>query len=95
MQNLKPTELMTVVGGATKPNDAITQQLTTLQTSLKDLTSSSSSGGSCGGNNSQMFMMMAMMMAFRPQPTVVAAGGPPAVAAAGPVVNISTRVRHW
>jgi hypothetical protein len=89
MQNLKPTELAVVVGG-TKQNDQITQQLTTLQSSLKDLTSNTSNGS--GSNNT--FMMLAMMMAMRPQPTVVAAGGPPVVAAAGPVVNISTRLRH-
>lgn len=89
MQHLRPTELTTVVGG-TKQNDQITQQLTTLQSSLKDLTDNNSGSGS----NNNMFMMMAMCMAMRPQPTVVAGGGP-AVAAAGPVVNISTRVRHF
>jgi hypothetical protein len=92
MQDLKPTELTMVVGGK-KQTDQITQQLTTLQSSLKDLTSNTANNGS-GSNNT--FMLLAMMMAMRPQPTVVAAGGPPAVAAApGPVVNISTRVRHW
>ena len=92
MQNLKPTELTKVVGG-TKQSDQITQQLTTLQSSLKDLTSSTSTSTSSGSNNT--FMLLAMMMAMRPQPTVVAAGGPPIAAAAGPVVNINTRVRHW
>lgn len=92
MQDLKPTELMTVVGG-TKQNDQITQQLTTLQSSLKDLTSSTSNTNGCGGNNT--FMMLAMMMAMRPQPTVVAGGCAPAVAASGPVINVNTRVRHW
>jgi len=93
MQDLKPAELMTVLGG-TKQNDQITQQLTALQSSLKDLTSNTGNNGS--SNNT--FMLLAMMMAMRPQPTVVAAGGgPPVVAAApvGPVINISTRVRHF
>lgn len=95
MQDLKPAELSTVMGGA-KQNDQITQQITALQSSLKDAVSANSNGG-CGGNN-QTFMLLAMMMAMRPQPTVVAAGGPPpmvAAAAPGPVVNISTRVRHF
>jgi hypothetical protein len=86
MKNLNPTELTTVVGGTAK-NDQITQQLTTLQSSLKDVASTSNSGSS---NNT--FMMMAMAMAMRPQPTVIAAAAP---AAPGAVVNISTRVRRW
>jgi hypothetical protein len=89
MQDINPTELTTVVGGA-KKTDEITQQLTALQTSIKDATTTTNNGG---GNNT--FMLLAMMMAMRPQqPTVVAGGGPPVVAA-GPVVNISSRVRHW
>lgn len=93
MHDLKATELITVVGG-TKQNDLVTQQLTQLQTSIKDLTSNNTGSSS----NSNTFMMLAMMMMMRPQPTVVAAGGPPGVpvaAVGGPVVNISTRVRHW
>jgi hypothetical protein len=94
MQNLKPAELSTVLGGA-KQNDKITEQITALQSSLKDATSSNNNNG---GNSNQTFMLLAMVMAMRPQPTVVAAGGPPpviAAAAPGPVVNISTRVRHF
>ena len=87
MKNLNTTELTTVVGGTTK-NDQITQQLTTLSTSIKDVATNNN-----GGTNNT-FMMMAMAMAMRPQPTVVAAGAPVA-AAPGPVVNISTRVRRW
>jgi hypothetical protein len=96
MQNLKPAELSTVLGGA-KQNDQITQQITALTTSLKDaITAKDANSG--GGN--QTFMLLAMMMCMRPQPTVVAAGGPPAptvVAAAPPssVVNISNRIRHF
>lgn len=91
MLHLDQTELTTVVGGTTRAsNDQITQQLTTLQTSLKDAVSANTSGG-----NNNTFMMLAMMMAMRPQPTVVAAGGPAPVAAPSSVVNISTRVRHW
>jgi hypothetical protein len=90
MQHLDRTELTTIVGGTTRAtNDQITQQLTTLQSSIKDVATSSN-----GGGTSNTFMMMAMMMAMRPQqPTVVAAGAP--AAAPGPVVNINTRVRHW
>jgi hypothetical protein len=95
MQNLKPAELSTVLGGA-KQNDQLTQQITALTTSLKDATTAKDSNS--GGGN-QTFMLLAMMMAMRPQPTVVAAGGPPppVIAAAPPssVVNISNRVRHF
>jgi hypothetical protein len=87
MKDLNPTELTMVVGGTTK-NDQITQQLTELQSSIKDVATNSS-----GSGNNSTFMMMAMAMAMRPQPTVVAAGAP--AAAPGPVVNISTRVRRW
>lgn len=91
MQDLNQAQLTTVVGGTNK-NDQITQQITALQSTLKDaVTASTNNNG--GGNN--MFMLIAMMMAMRPQqPTVVAGGGGPPVVAAGPVVNISTRVRH-
>ena len=90
MQDLKPTELATVVGGSTSKNDQITQQVTALQSSLKDATTANANNG----GSSNTFMMLAMMMAMRPQqPTVVAAGGPGPVAA-GPVVSISTRLRH-
>ena len=89
MQDLNPAQLTTVVGGTSK-NDQITQQITALQSSLKDAISSKDNNG--GGN--QTFMMLALMMALRPAPTVVAAGGPPPRAAApSSVVNISTRVR--
>ena len=94
MQLLESTALTTVVGGTTKAtNDQITQQLTALQSSLKDVANANTNGGS-----SNTFMMLAMCMAMRPQqPTVVAAGGPPvaAVGAPGPVVNINTRVRRF
>ena len=93
MQDLNPAELSTVLGGA-KQTDQITQQITALQSSLKDAVSANNNGG----NSNQTFMLLAMVMAMRPQPTVVAAGGPPPVVAAaapGPVVNISTRVRHF
>ncbi len=93
MQKISPTQLTSVVGGATpasKGNDQITQQLTALSSSIKDIASSNNNSG--GGSNTMM--MMAMMMAMRPQPTVIAAGGPAPAAAPGAVVNISTRVRR-
>jgi hypothetical protein len=88
MNDLSPTELTTIVGGATTKNDQITQQLTALQTSIKDATATNNHGG----NNH--LMMMVMMMAMRPQPTVIAAGEV-APAAPGAVVNIRTRVRRY
>jgi hypothetical protein len=88
MKNLNQNELTTVVGGTTK-NDQITQQITALQTSIKDVATNNN-----GGNNTNTMTMMMMAMAMRPQqPTVVAAAAP--AAAPGPVVNISTRVRRW
>jgi len=86
MKTLDNQELATVAGGAAK-NDQLTQTLTSVQSSIKDLASQKSSG------SNDMLMPMVMMMAMnRPQPTVVAAGAAPA----SPVVNISTRVgRRW
>jgi hypothetical protein len=93
MQDLNSNQLTVVVGGGAKVNDQITQQITALQTSLKDALSANNSNNG-GGNNT--FMLLAMMMAMRPPAaTVVAGGGGPVVAAAAPssVVNIRTRVR--
>ena len=87
MKDITQNELENVTGG-TKTGDAVTQQLTALQGSIKDLASAQTSKSS-----SDPTTMLMMMMALRPQPqaAVVAA---PAVGAA-PVVNISTRVRRW
>lgn len=93
MTKISPLALSTVTGGSTSrstsSNDQITQQLTALQSSIKDV------AGAPKQDNSMMMMVMMMMM-NRPQTNVVAAGGPPPVAVAaapGPVVNIATRVR--
>ncbi len=87
MNTITTDELVTVTGG-TRTNDAVTQQLTTLQSSIKDLAANQNKDS---GFNATTAMMMAM--AFRPQAqTVVAA---PAAPAAGPIVNINTRVRRW
>lgn len=96
MQNINASDLANVVGG-TSSNDQITQQLTSLSTSLQSLGSNNNNNNS---SSSSSMMMMAMMMAMKPHDTVVAGGGAPMVAAPapvaapGPVVNISTRVRH-
>ena len=87
MKTITTNELSNVTGG--KASDAVSQQLTALQGSIKDLASAQTNKPS--GLDPTMLMMM---MALRPQqaaPTVVA-GAP---AAAAPVVNISTRVRRW
>jgi hypothetical protein len=87
LATLDNNDLSTVAGGASK-NDQLTQTLTSVQSSIKDLASQKSSG------SNDMLLPMVMMMAMnRPAPTVVATGAAPA--AAGPVVNISTRVRRW
>jgi len=88
MKTIDTQELETVAGGVSK-NDQLTSTLTSVQSSIKDLASQRSSGGN------DLLVPMAMMMAFnRPQaPTVVTTG---AVAApAGPVINISNRIRRW
>lgn len=88
MKTITTVELETVTGG-TAANDAINQQLTTLQGSIKDLATAQTSKSSTDPTT-----MMMMMMAMQPKqaaPTVVA----PAAAAPAPVVNINTRVRRW
>jgi hypothetical protein len=92
MKDLKTHEL-TVITGGTRTNDLVTQQLTTLTTSIKDATNNSQ-------NNSNSFLpFMMMALAMRPQqPTVVAAGpayGP--AYASGPIINVNARIgrRHW
>ncbi len=87
MKDLETTELAAVSGG-TRTSDLITQQLTTLQSSIKDVATNTNSSS----NNLLPVMMMAL--AFRPQPTVVAAAPAPAYAG-GPVINISNRFRRW
>lgn len=86
MKTITTNELVTVTGGA--KNDAITQQLSSLQSSIKDLASSKNNSG---GNDTMTMMMMAL--ALRPQPSQAAVVAAPA-APAGPVVNISTRFRR-
>src|SRR5690349_20994770 len=98
MQDLNPTALTTVVGGTTA-NDQITQQLSSLQTSLASLGNNNNNSSS-----SSTMMMLAMCMAMRNQSSTVIAGpaaapaavpvAAPVPVAAGPVVNINTRVRH-
>jgi hypothetical protein len=90
MHDLNPAQLITVVGGASK-NDQITQQITALQTSLKDAVSAT---GNKDGNST--FMLLAVMMAMRPQQATVVTGGcGPVVTAAAPgaFINIRNRVR--
>ncbi len=85
MKTIKEDELVTVTGGK---NDALTQQVTSLQSSIKDLAASQSSNKS--GDPTTMMMMM---MALRPQPSQTVVAAP---AAAAPVININTRVgRRW
>jgi len=86
MKTIPTTELETITGGAASKNDAVTQQLTALQGSIKDLATAQSKPA----DNSMTTMMMMMAMRPQPQQTVVAA---PAASPA-PVVNIDTRVRR-
>lgn len=82
MKTLNALALSTVSGGTSK-NDQLTTALTNIQSSIKDVTTQKPA--------LDPTMLMVLMMSQRQQaPTVVAAPS----AAAGPVVNISTRVRR-
>lgn len=89
MKTLEIQDLALVSGGASRRNDALTQQLTQIGTSIKDAASANNN------NQNNLLMPMVMMMAMNRNngPTVVAAGAP--AAAPSSVVNISTRVRRW
>ncbi len=84
MKTITTCELVTVTGGVTKANQAVTAQLTSLQGSIKDLATAQNKPA---GSDTMTTMMM--MMAMRPQPQAVVA----APAAAAPVINVETRVR--
>ncbi len=86
MKTIPTTELETITGGTASTNSAVTQQLTALQGSIKDLATAQAKPA----DNSMTTMMMMMAMRPQPQQTVVAA---PAASPA-PVVNIDTRVRR-
>ncbi len=86
MKTITTSELVTVTGGTSKANDAVTTQLTALQGSIKDLASAQNKPA---GNDSMTTMMM--MMAMRPQPSQAVVAAP---AAAAPVINVDTRVRR-
>ena len=86
MKTITTSELVTVTGGASKANDAVTTQLTALQGSIKDLASAQNKPA---GNDSMTTMMM--MMAMRPQQSQAVVAAP---AAAAPVINVDTRVRR-
>lgn len=82
MKELNKNELEIVAGGK---NDQVSQTLTQVQSSLKDLASSNNN------SSNNLLLPMVMMMAFnRPQQTVVAAAP-----AASPIINIRARFRRW
>ena len=89
MMTITTDVLDTVTGGTSSANTAVTQQLTALQGSIKDLATAQTAKPAQDPST-----MMMMMMALRPQqsaPTVVAS----APAAAAPVINVDTRVRRF
>jgi hypothetical protein len=89
MKNIDAQDLHVVAGGRSK-SDQLTQTLTSVQTSIRDLASQKNS------SSNDLMLPMIMMMAFnRPQPTVVTSAAP-TVAPSGPVINVSTRIgRRW
>ena len=88
MKTITTNELSNVTGGG-KTSDAVTQQLTALQGSIKDLASAQTNK-----SGSDPTTMLMMMLALRPQQQAATVVAAPAAGAA-PVVNISTRVRRW
>lgn len=93
MKTITTNDLNTVFGGASKSDSAVTQQLSALQSSIKDL------GANNNKDKSSELLPLIMVMALSQKqqgPTVVAAGAPAAPVAAGPVINVSSRVgRRW
>ena len=86
MKTLDTQDLSAVSGGATSSNAQVEQAVSSIQSSLKDLSSQNNSNSS-----SNMLLPIMVLAMNRPQPTVVAA----APAATGPVINISNRFRRW
>ena len=64
MKDLHAIDLSSVVGGSRK-RDPLNEQLMTLQTSLKNITTSK---GGCSGNT---MMLLIMAMAMRPGPSPI------------------------
>lgn len=92
MKTITTNDLNTVCGGASKANSDVTTQLSSLQSSIKDLASNQNNNKS----NDLTPLLMVMALSQKQQgPTVVAAGAPAPVVAGGPIVNISNRVRRW
>ena len=83
MKTLTIDTLVTVTGGAGK-NDAVTQQLASLQTSITDLAANQPKSS---GTDTTMMLMMALALRPQPQATIVAAP-------AAPVINIRARFRR-
>ena len=87
MQELSAQDLALVAGGSSK-SDQLTQTLTQVTSSIKDLSSNQNNSSS----SSTTTMLMLAMMMNRPQPTVVApASG--TIVTAGPSINVRARVR--
>ena len=83
MKQIDARDLATVSGGSNHKNTQLTQALTQIQSSVKDLSSSNN-----GNTSNNLMLPMMLMMMNRPSPTTVVAAPAPA---AGPVVNVSTR----
>lgn len=93
MKTITTLDLNTVCGGASKSDAAVTQQLSTLKSSIEGLSANNNKSSS-----SDTLLPLVLCMAMQKQnapTTVVAAGAPAPAVQGGSVVNIRTRVGHW
>jgi hypothetical protein len=93
MKTITTCDLNNVFGGASKTDAAVTQQLTSLKSSIEGLSANNNKSSS---SDTLLPLVLCMAMQKQNAPTTVVAAGAPAapVVAGGPVVNIRTRFGH-
>ena len=91
MKTLTTTVLSNVSGGASKSSE-LTTALSSIQSSIKDISSQKNNNGGLGDSSTMLMLGLMLSQKNSSGPTVVQAGTP--AVASGPVVNISTRVRR-
>jgi len=88
MKTLTTNALENVNGGK---SSEISTALTSIQSSIKDVANQKNNGGL----DSTTMLMLGLMMSQKSSGGATVVASAPAAAPAGPVVNISTRVRRW